>query len=371
MKAWERQQRQQEALSGSEPDQGARVVDAGPLRWAWGPGAWERAGGWALELGGSALLIGEARWLRAWRKPLTQAFLEQGVDTRLHALPDGAECCEEMARALAAEVAERACIVTLGGGRLMDLGKWAGDLAVKPVITLPSSAATCACASSVVVVNSSQGEYLDVLSLDGPPYGCAVDEALIASAPPRLLAAGLADSLAKSLEWEAVGIDLAQPGATAGWQLAQGLAQNLREQGRQAVQGDRDALRRCISLCLLDSALVSGLGGAPAAAAHSLANALSADPVAKQLLHGEAVGLGLLFQERLLGRDGSALRDLLEAWGLPTQLRQGSLADQAAVLSKLRNPEETLWLLPDVAQLTAPRLEEGLHSLLDGSNIEL
>ncbi len=377
MNAGERRRRQQEALSKPESEQRARVLDVGPLRWAWGVGAWDQAGAWAEALGGPVLLCGEARWLKAWRKPLSQAFLERGIDTRLKALPDGVECCEEVVQVLVAEALECACVITVGGGKLMDLGKWTGFLAKRPVITLPTIAATCACASSVVVINSAQGEYLDVLDLECAPYGCAVDVDLIAAAPARTLAAGLADSLAKCFEWQALGLDDSQPGSRVAWELAQSVVARARLHGAKAIAGDPASQRVCLELNLVDSALISGLGDAPAAAAHSFVNALSVDPVAKRLLHGEAVGLGLLFQDQLCSRlgpppsgDTAALRALLLAWGLPTGLPAGSLSDVASVFNKFWHPDETVHRLPGVEKLGATAIEEDLRSLLDRSNIE-
>jgi 3-dehydroquinate synthetase len=90
-----------------------------------------------------------------------------------------------------------------------------------------------------------------------------------------------------------------------------------------------------------------------------MANALSRQEAGKALLHGEAVGLGLLWQEALIARAGSAtmgvdaMERLLKGWGLPTRLplgldlgrlsRDALAADESVHLLGLDPGVEGLW----------------------------
>jgi glycerol dehydrogenase len=212
------------------------------------------------------------------------------------------------------------------------------------------------------VLNDGQGAYREVLDLLSPPRLCIVDARALAEAPPRLLAAGLADTLAKWLEWRAVEEAPSGFGAAAGWALAQAAFELCWREGAEALALPGPARERCVEACLLWSGLASNAGQAPAAAAHSLANALSQQGPGKALLHGEAVGLGLLWQEALLGQAGrpalkvSELRQTLASWGLPVSLPAG--LDLEALLGAAWEPDESLQLLD-----LAPPADHGRSAL--------
>lgn len=332
------------------------LFSLGP-RWLAGAGAWEAAAAelatWPQPIG----LVGEAGLLKAFRQPLVAAWLEAGLHLELLARPDGSDCGRAEIATLLSDARGRGIrsLLGFGGGRMLDLAKAAGFEAGWPVATAPSSAATCACASGVAVLNV-EGAFSELLDC-GPPTLCIVESPVLAQAPKRLLAAGLADTLAKWLEWRVLETAPESFGAGAGWILAQRAATLCAELGEEALAATEGAaLDACLEACLLWSALVSNAGQAPAAAAHSLANALSRQPQGKSLLHGEAVGLGLLWQEALLAgaasaNMGGALAPLLASWGLPTTLPAGLDLDQ--LVADARRPDETLNLLslePDAAR---------------------
>jgi glycerol dehydrogenase-like iron-containing ADH family enzyme len=337
--------KQQQRRAGSAPEapQGLPArLRLGPALWLAGDGAWEAAAaelaGWPQPIG----LLGEAGLLKRFRRPLGAAFLEGGLQVELLAQPDGTDCDAAALEALLAQARVRNArsLLAFGGGRMLDLGKLAARRAGWRLATLPSSVATCAAASAVAVLNRG-GAYESVLDLGAPAELCVVETPVLRAAPPRLLAAGLADTLAKWLEWRAVEGVPGFFGAGAGWALARLAAETVESlgaealaacaEGRPADAGDRGtaALDACLEACLLHSAAASCAGEAPAAAAHSLADALSRQPAGRALLHGEAVGLGLLWQEALLkgvereNMDLPRLKALLESWKLPVALPPG------------------------------------------------
>ncbi|HXC64510.1 MAG TPA: iron-containing alcohol dehydrogenase, partial [bacterium] len=310
----------------------------GPGLWLAGEGAWEAAAvelaSWPRPIG----LLGEAGLLKLFRKPLGAAFLESGLHVELLAQPDGCDCDAAALEALLAQAKPRnvRSLLAFGGGRMLDLGKLAAQRAGWRLATLPSSVATCAAASAVAVKNLG-GAYDCVLDLGAPAELCVVEGPVLRGAPPRLLAAGLADTLAKWLEWRAVEGAPGFFGAGAGWALARQAAETCERAGAEALRGGTAALDACIEACLLQSAAASCAGEAPAAAAHSLANALSRQPSGQVLLHGEAVGLGLLWQEALLksvereNMEPGRLKALLTTWGLPVALPPGLDLDRLCV----------------------------------------
>jgi glycerol dehydrogenase len=237
----------------------------------------------------------------------------------------------------------------------MDLGKLAARSLRVPLACAPTSVATCACATAVAVRNVD-GAYGGIVDLEGPADLCLVDYGALRSAPTRLMAAGLADTLAKWLEWRALAQGPEAFGASAGWVLAKNAADCCVALGAAALAAPEGAeFEAVVEACLLGAAAASCLGSAPAAAAHSLANAVGRQAAGRGLLHGEAVALGLLWQESLLARSGSAtigvdaMRDLFRSWGLPTRLPEG--LDVGLLESDVFAVDESVHLLGSKVEL--------------------
>jgi glycerol dehydrogenase len=135
-------------------------------------------------------------------------------------------------------------------------------------------------------------------------------------------------------------------------------------QEAQACQGA--AFEAVVESNLLTSALASGLGGATALAAHSFCNGLSAIPELHPWLHGELVGLGLLFQQACMKELGleapeglEKTEGLLGSWNLPTRLPKAALTPELlkAACQKMLHPDETIHLLPGSERLNPKTLE--------------
>ena len=325
------------------------TLSPGPAQWIVGPGAWAAAAAELAVLPQPIGLVGETGLLRIFRKALTEAWLENGVELVLINMPDGIECSRKSAEAVAKEAKAKFCatILGIGGGKIIDIAKWAAYLNAMPLVTAPTSAATCAGASGVVVCHSPEGSFEDVLDLPMPAQLCVVDTTILAQAPANLLAAGMADTLAKWLEWKALPELGSNFGNAAGWILAERGALACETLGAEALREPKShAWNTCIEACLLWSAQASCLGQAPAAAAHSLANALTKQALGRNLVHGAQVGLGLLWQEALLEPSAASVwglarvRTLLKAWQLPVLLPAG--LDLEALLSDAMAPEESV-----------------------------
>jgi glycerol dehydrogenase len=340
---------------------GRRAGVAGPVEplWIWGDHAIENAASELLKLPQPMLLVGEAKLLRPLSKRLKQAWIEAGVELVVADFSETAECCaSELESVLAVLKSKKAAsLVGFGGGKCLDLVKWAGFQSGLPVAMVPSSAATCACASGVVVVHDRQGAVLDLVDLARPPELCVVDFEILKSAPRRLLAAGVADTLAKWLEWSVLEEN------PQGSEPAQEAFELLKRGPDASLDNEEAVLHACLRL----SSEASNAGQAPAAAAHSFCAGISVLPRSNTLLHGEWAGLGLLFQDWLLKRHKMEMPDprpWLELWGLPLSLPfKLASAERAQVAARMLDPQESIHAIIFPAPLSLELLEEGLRSL--------
>lgn len=194
-----------------------RAPEASEPQWFWGAGALESASDFLKGLPGPFFLVGEAKLLRPWRKRLSQAWIEEGLEFHVESFPEGSECHEAAATAIAraAKAKGAGCLVGLGGGKCLDSVKWAGEMAALGVLTLPTSSATCAAATQIVVEHGENGEVLGLRSLRRAPLACIADFEILSSEPERLRHAGMADTLAKYMEWAVLEEPEGEGGAAA------------------------------------------------------------------------------------------------------------------------------------------------------------
>ncbi len=286
-----------------------------------------------------------------------------------------AECSEERVKQLThqAEKEKAGLLVGVGGGKSLDTTKLVGEKTGLPLILIPSSSATCAAFSPVAVVYHETHEFREVVDLAKPGSVVLVDLDLIFDCPPRYLAAGMADSLAKWVEARAV-LYSAEAGrqdgrnetgnVQAALETARDVFEKVMEKGAKAFK-DQSKQRRsteweeAAQANLLLSGMVSFMGGRgfPAGLAHSFANGLTVLPQAGHILHGEAVGLGLLLEETLLAERCPALPNLREdlkgffkQTGLPCTLQEAGLRGfspewTAGVADKMLAAGESLYSL--------------------------
>lgn len=91
-------------------------------------------------------------------------------------------------------------LVGVGGGRIIDLAKKAAFELNIPVVSIPTQAATCAAYSPISVLYTPEGKSDDYIHLDYEINAVIVDEQVMLTQPPRLLAAGILDAMAKYIE---------------------------------------------------------------------------------------------------------------------------------------------------------------------------
>lgn len=241
-------------------------------------------------------------------------------------------------------------IIGVGGGKALDTAKLLAHHCRLPVITIPTSAATCAAWTALSNVYSNEGAFQYDVSLDRCPDLLILDYSLIQLAPQRTLIAGIGDAIAK---WYEASVSSGQSTATltiAAVQQARVLRDLLFQKSAEAIaKPGQTQWQEVVDATVLLAGVIGGLGGANCrtVAAHAVHNGLTHLLAAHDILHGEKVAYGILVQLRLeelvQGNQlaSSSRQQLLKFYseiGLPQSLEQLGLGSIA--LSDLRHAAE-------------------------------
>jgi glycerol dehydrogenase len=241
-------------------------------------------------------------------------------------------------------------IIGIGGGKALDTAKLLAYQCQLPVVTIPTSAATCAAWTGLSNIYSDQGAFLYDVSLARCPDLLILDYSLIQTAPQRTLVAGIGDALAK---WYEASVSSGSSPVTliiAAVQQARVLRDILFQKSTDALkEPGSEAWREVVDASVLLAGVIGGLGGAQCrtVAAHAIHNGLTHLPAAHDALHGEKVAYGILVQlrleEMLQGNQlaASARQQLLKFYaqiGLPQTLDDLNLGN--ITLAELRQAAE-------------------------------
>jgi len=195
-------------------------------------------------------------------------------------------------------------VIAAGGGKVLDSGKYAADCLNIPCITVPLSASTCAGWTALSNIYTKDGKFIKDVGLRSCPKILVYDHKFIQTAPPRTLASGIADALAKWYESSLTSSRIDDGLVQQAIQISRVLRDQLLIDGEKAFNGkfeNNPSWRNTIEACGLTAGLVGGIGGEKCrtAAAHAIHNAITQIITPNKFLHGEIVGVGLLLQLRL------------------------------------------------------------------------
>lgn len=279
-----------------------------------GADALEATGAAVARLGARPLIVrGEVGFARvADRLRAALGAVELATTEVAHEGPVTAAAVERLADRVRDGVHD--AVVGVGGGRVLDAAKGAADRSGAPFVAIPTSPATCAATTALTVLYDTTWVWQGPAPTRGCPALVVLDSVVLASAPDRLLAAGVLDALCKVEE-----VRIAARTAPAGdpW-LAAALAvcdalaawvdpaMGALADGLPSDPPARAALAEAVVVL---PGLVAGLAGEgnKLAAAHAVHNALTRVHDHHRSLHGELIGFGLLVQAALDGADDAAL----------------------------------------------------------------
>ena len=343
-----------------------------PTRTLTGPGARHDAVPAIEELGRRTLAVGGVRGLAA------AAPILDRLDDRLDAAriePFHGECTEAAIDRVADAASRYASILGIGGGKAIDTAKAAAAVCGLPCVTIPTSAATCAAYTPLSILHTETGAYVESRRLPRPVAACVIDPELMLGAPPRLLAAGCIDALARA--WDSfLAARVRVPSLAA--ELSVSICRRywnrtLRPEGAGAIRDLRDGqatqrLARTIDACILGAGLAgeSGARFFGRSFSHAVGYALADLIDATDILHGEAVGLGILVQ-CALDRDtevGMAdMRAYFETLGAPIRFADLGLTGLAGPNGR-RLAETTDRLIDHERAVPFPVTAQMLHEAM-------
>lgn len=294
-------------------------------------------------LGQRPLVVGGTHSLPRLQPLLTQlSAASLGVKSATY----GQDCSEaSLDRLQAIAQAHQADVVVgVGGGKALDAAKLLAYRLGCPVVTIPTSGATCAAWTALSNVYSDSGAFLYDVALPRCPDLLILDYALIRTAPRRTLVAGIGDGLAKWYEASVSSGASSQTLVISAVQQGRVLRDILFQKTPAALRdwGGEDWCQ-VVDATVLLAGVIGGVGGAQCrtVAAHAVHNGLTQLPACHGALHGEKVAYGILVQLRLEEMGGksslatAARQQLIQfyrATGLPQTLTdlglgEASLAD--------------------------------------------
>lgn len=265
-----------------------------------GAGSLGQAQAAIARLGQRPLVIGGTTTQAIAQRFLAPA-LEQLTPQYISYSPDCSEA--SLARLGAAVEQHRADVILgIGGGKALDTAKLIACQTGLPVVTVPSSAATCAAWTALSNVYSDAGAFCYDVALSQCPALLILDYDLVATAPQRSLVAGIGDALAKWYEASVSSGASNQTLIIAAVQQARVLRDILFQKSIKALeQPGGEAWREVVDASVLLAGVIGGLGGAQCrtVAAHAVHNGLTHLLDCHDSLHGEKVAFGILVQLRL------------------------------------------------------------------------
>lgn len=195
-------------------------------------------------------------------------------------------------------------IVAVGGGRVIDTSKAAGDIVKIPVVSVPTIAATCAAWAALSVMYTKEGNFDHFRHNVHSPQVIIADTTILAKAPERYLKAGVVDTLAKwyetSLSHGEENSELSYDNSVKGARLAYDFLDEHAVKTINNIQKnlvDANTVKIIDAIIFLAGNVGSYIGDkAFSGFAHPFYHSSRIIKETRSTLHGEIVAFGLLMQ---------------------------------------------------------------------------
>ncbi len=231
-------------------------------------------------------------------------------------------------RVMKASSSQAYCIIGIGGGKSVDVGKLAAHRINVPFFSVPTSASHDGISSPFASISGMGTHYSERAK---PPVGILADIEVIAAAPRRLEAAGCGDLVSKLT-------------AVKDWELASkvtgeyfgGYAANLALMSAQVFLDGSKSIgaydigsARALVEGLISAGVAAGIAGSSrpcSGSEHLFSHALDSICPGKGL-HGEQCGIGTIMMASLHGLDWENVRRALKDVKAPTTAAELGISD--------------------------------------------
>jgi glycerol-1-phosphate dehydrogenase [NAD(P)+] len=243
---------------------------------------------------------------------------------------------ENVDRVMAAASGFR-CIVGVGGGKSVDVGKLAAFRLHLPFYSVPTSASHDGISSPFASLKGLDRPYSVMAK---PPVGILADIEVIASAPKRLLASGCGDLVSKLTaveDWKLAHKMTGEYYGSYSASLALMSANVVLDHSRKLGRFGKDSVRDLVE-ALISTGVAAGIAGSsrPCSGSEHLFSHYLDILAPDSGLHGEKCGIGTIMMSRLHGMDWRIVRSALKNVGAPVTASQIGVGDSEVVQSLVR-----------------------------------
>ncbi len=224
------------------------------------------------------------------------------------------------------------CIIGVGGGKSVDVGKLAAFKLHLPFYSVPTSASHDGISSPFASLKGLDRPYSVMAK---PPVGILADLEIIASAPKRLLASGCGDLVSKLTavkDWELAHRVTGEYYGSYSASLALMSADTVLEGSKRLGGFGRESVRDLVE-ALISTGVAAGIAGSsrPCSGSEHLFSHYLDILAPDSGLHGEKCGIGTIMMAKLHGLDWRRVRTALRNVGAPVEASHIGVGDSMVV----------------------------------------
>jgi glycerol-1-phosphate dehydrogenase [NAD(P)+] len=224
-------------------------------------------------------------------------------------------------------------VLGFGGGRSVDVAKMTAFSLSRPFLSIPTSASHDGISSPFVSVRGTDKPHSIKANT---PIGVLADTHLMSQAPPRLLAGGCGDLVAKITavkDWELARDEVGEYFGSYAANLAYMSAKIILDESDKLKRKDRFSVRTIVEALISAgvAACIAGSSRPCSGSEHLFSHALEYIVGPDCGLHGERVGLGTIMMAKLHGLDWEKIRKTLDNMGAPIRAKQIGLTEKDVV----------------------------------------
>ena len=229
------------------------------------------------------------------------------------------------------------CIVGVGGGKSVDVGKLAAFKLRLPFYSVPTSASHDGISSPFASLKGLDRPYSVMAK---PPVGILADIDVIASAPRRLLASGCGDLVSKLTavkDWQLAHRVNGEYYGSYSASLALMSAELVLDRSKSLSGFGKGSVRDLVE-ALISTGVAAGIAGSsrPCSGSEHLFSHYLDMLAPESGLHGEKCGIGTIMMSKLQGLDWRKVRHALKTVGAPVSASEIGAGDSQVIESLVK-----------------------------------